>query len=102
MKRRRHCPSTAGNCRSIPIGSGMLGIELLDAGAIAVNVDDNGTVRARSDAAESDLAVAALAALARLSAPANAPAGGASASPESAPAAAAVGGCGRELQAQRV
>jgi predicted NBD/HSP70 family sugar kinase len=76
----------------------MLGIELLDAGAIAVNVDDNGTVRARSDAAESDLAVAALAALARLSAPANAPAGVASASPESAAAAAAMGALGKELQ----
>jgi len=38
----------------------MLGIELLDAGAIAVNVDESGLVASRGDASDADLAAAAV------------------------------------------
>ena len=76
----------------------MLGIELLDAGAIAVDVDERGTVRARGVAADGDVAAAALAALARLSAPADAPAAVASANPESPEASTAMGALAKKLQ----
>ena len=45
----------------------MIGVELLDAGAIAVAVADDGRVTARADAGGADLAAAALAAIAKVS-----------------------------------
>jgi hypothetical protein len=63
----------------------MIGIELLDARAVAVSVDEGGTVRARATAdAAGDLAAAAAAALAQVSLDSPAmPFGVASATPES-------------------
>jgi predicted NBD/HSP70 family sugar kinase len=61
----------------------MLGLELLDAGAIAVTLDGAGRVTARADAADPNLASAAASAATRLSSPMPAEVGVASVNPES-------------------
>ncbi len=68
----------------------MLGIEILDAGAIAVNVDEAGRLAGRADHADADVAAAAIAAAGKVGADPDAPAAIASFAPESAAGVAAV------------
>src|SRR5262245_44026100 len=87
---RRRCRSRAANCTFTPIGSGMLGIELLDAGAIVVNADGSGRVTGRADAADPDVASAALAAIGKVGSSGEEPAAIAALTPDSSGGAMAV------------